>query len=193
MLIIGITGTLGSGKGTVVNYLVKNRGFVHFSARSFIVEEIKKRDLEISTKNMTLVSNQMRAGHSPSYITDSLYEEAKKLGKDCVIESFRTPGEIESIRNKGKFILLAIDAPAKLRFKRIVDRNGVGDVESVEELMTIEKQQMHSTDPNKHNLSACIAMADYKIINNGTIEELQTKVEEVLGLMNLLPNSTKAK
>ena len=28
MIIIGITGTLGAGKGTVVNYLVEKKGFV---------------------------------------------------------------------------------------------------------------------------------------------------------------------
>jgi hypothetical protein len=30
---------------------------------------------------------------------------------------------------------------------------------------------MESTDPNKQNLKKCIEMADFKIENNGTIEE----------------------
>ena len=45
MITIGITGTLGAGKGTIVDYLVKNRGFVHYSVRAFITEEIKRRGL----------------------------------------------------------------------------------------------------------------------------------------------------
>ena len=45
MIIIGITGTLGAGKGTIVDYLVKERGFVHYSVRAFITEEIEKREI----------------------------------------------------------------------------------------------------------------------------------------------------
>ena len=38
MNIIGITGTLGAGKGTIVDYLVQKKGYVHYSVRSFIAE-----------------------------------------------------------------------------------------------------------------------------------------------------------
>lgn len=193
MLIIGITGTLGSGKGMVVDYLVNEKGFLHFSARKFLIQKMKQKDMEINLTNMTLLGNELRVLHSPSYIADSLFKEAIKTGKDCVIESLRTPGEIESLRIRGKFILIAVDAPAKLRYKRIVERGGEGDIESIKNLMKIEKQQMHSTDPNKHNLQKCMDMADYKFVNDGTIEDLHRNVERVLGLINLLPTSTNPK
>ncbi len=44
MLIIGITGTLGAGKGTIVEYLEKEMGFDHLSVRDFITKEIEKGD-----------------------------------------------------------------------------------------------------------------------------------------------------
>ena len=40
MKIIGITGTIGAGKGTIVDYLVLQKGYEHYSVRSFIKEEI---------------------------------------------------------------------------------------------------------------------------------------------------------
>ena len=42
MIIIGITGTLGSGKGTIVEYLVQKRGFRHYSVREYLLEIIRK-------------------------------------------------------------------------------------------------------------------------------------------------------
>jgi dephospho-CoA kinase len=38
MFIIGITGTIGAGKGTVVEYLVGQKGFDHYSVRSFLID-----------------------------------------------------------------------------------------------------------------------------------------------------------
>ena len=54
MITIGITGTLGAGKGTIVDYLVQNRGFVHYSVRAFLIEEIKRRGLEANRDTIAI-------------------------------------------------------------------------------------------------------------------------------------------
>lgn len=48
MLIIGITGTIGAGKGTVSDYLVNKKGFKHFSVREFLIKEINKRKSQLT-------------------------------------------------------------------------------------------------------------------------------------------------
>ena len=180
MLIIGITGTLGAGKGTIVEYLVNYKNFKHYSVRSFLTEEIEKRNMPVNRDSMVIVANELRAINSPSYVTDQLYYKAAKSKKNCVIESIRTPGEIDSLREKGNFFLFAIDAPSSLRYKRIVVRNSETDNINFDTFIENEQREMNTSDPNKQNLRKCIEMADFVFENSGSIDDLQQKVKEVL-------------
>jgi len=73
MIIIGITGTLGAGKGTIVDYLINKKDFKHFSARAFLVEEIEKRGLENNRDSMVLVANELR--EKKAMKIDDLFKE----------------------------------------------------------------------------------------------------------------------
>ncbi len=185
MLIIGITGTLGAGKGTIVEYLLQEKGFVHFSVRGFITEEINRQGLPVNRDSMVTVANKLRADHSPSYIIDQLYEQALLTGKNCIIESIRTPGEVESLREKGNFLLFAVDADPLLRYDRIVMRNSETDRISYKTFISNEEREMQSKDPAKQNIGKCIDQADTIFYNNSTVEKLYQDVEEALKDLNL--------
>jgi dephospho-CoA kinase len=180
MLIIGITGTLGAGKGTIVDYLINRKHFKHFSVRAFLIEEIERRGLEVNRDSMTSVANELRAHNSPSYIVDCLFTRAISTGDNCVIESIRTPGEIDSLRTKGRFILFAVDADPMVRYDRVVIRNSETDKITYDTFIQNEQREMNSDDPNKQNLHACIQQADYVFSNNGTLEALTLQVETAL-------------
>ena len=180
MIIIGLTGTLGAGKGTVVEYLVSKQGFEHFSVRDYLLEEIRKRGLPENRDTMFTLGNQLRALHTPSFVTDQLFNKAIQSGKNCVIESIRTPGEIDSLRKNKNFFLIAIDADQYLRYQRVQLRNSETDNISFDIFRENEEREMNTTDPNKQNLNKCIAMADAVLLNNSTKEELFLHLEIVL-------------
>ena len=180
MKIIGITGTLGAGKGTIVDYLQDKHGFKHFSVRGFLTEIINQRKLPLNRDTMVEVANELRAKHAPSYIVEKLYEKAKESNTDSIIESIRTVGEIQSLRKLDGFRLLAVDAHAELRYERILERNSETDRISFETFKENEGREMTSTDINKQNLGACIAQADFKLMNDGSFDNLFVQIETSL-------------
>lgn len=177
MKIIGITGTLGAGKGTVVDYLVNNMGFKHYSVREYLIEQIKMAGLPVNRDTMTSVANKLRAIHSPSYIIEQLYKKAVLEGGNAIIESIRTPGEVDFLKNQGGFYLIAVDANPKVRYSRITLRATETDNISFDTFLENEKREFTTSDPNKQNLSRCIEMADLVIENNGNIPELHKQLE----------------
>jgi len=178
MKIIGITGTIGAGKGTIVDYLVNNYGFKHYSVRNYLIEEAKKQNLPLNRDTYVLIANKLREIHSPSYIIDELYKEAEKNGKNAVIESIRTEGEIESLRKKEDFTLWAVDANPKIRYERIVARQSETDQISFETFLENEQREMNADDPTKQNLAACIQKADVVFMNNEDYERLFKQIEK---------------
>ncbi len=180
MVIIGITGTLGAGKGTVVEYMVSRYGFIHFSVRAFLLEEIRKHNYPENRDSMVKLANELRALYGPSTIIERLYAQAANKNQNCIIESIRTIGEIKALRKKQHFYLLAVDADQSTRYERIRIRNSETDRISYQTFQDNEDREMHGDDPAKQNLSACISLADHVMYNNGSIEDLHKKVDHFI-------------
>ncbi len=179
MLIIGITGTLGAGKGTIVEYLVNNWGFTHFSVREFLLEIIRKRGLAENRDNMVSVANELRRFHGNSHIVEQLYLRATTSGNNTIIESIRNTGEIDGLRKLGTFFLIAVDAAPEIRYSRIQDRQSETDHISYDEFLANELRELTSVDPNAQNIRACMDQADFLLENNGSIEELHQQIDNV--------------
>ncbi len=178
MTIIGITGTLGAGKGTVVEYLIK-KGFKHYSAREYLRSLAKERGLPLVRESYHNIANELRR-QSPSRLMDALYEQAETAGGNAVIESIHTPGELRSLKGRGA-IMFAVDADIKKRYDRILGRGSETDKRTYEEFMADQEAELVNQDENMQNLSKCIELADYVLLNNGTREDLWSQVDRALG------------
>lgn len=180
MFIVGITGTLGAGKGTIVDFLVREKNFNHFSVRQFLLEQIRISGMPENRDSMVWIANKLRREHSPSYIVDCLFDKAAFSGKPAIIESIRTPGEVLSLRRKEHFYLFAVDADPRTRYERISKRKSETDQVDFKTFQENESREMTSDDPTKQNIQKCIEMADFRFTNNGSVRALEKAVEGVI-------------
>ncbi len=182
-MIIGITGTIGAGKGVLVEYL-KKRGFTHYSAREFIKKEIEKRGLPLNRDTMAMVANDIRKEHGPTFIIESLYKKAVSANTDAVIESVREIAGAEFLKDEGA-ILIAVDADRRIRYERIKERGQSTDNVTFEKFVEQEERELLSADPHSQNILAVMEGADYHLMNNGTIEEFEKEVASLLDSLDL--------
>lgn len=178
-MIIGITGTNGAGKGTVVDYLVRQKGFKHYSVRQFLLFEIEKRGLPPDRNSTRLVANELRKAHGPSYVIERLYAIAGQEHGPTVIESIRTVGEAEFLKSQGA-LLWAVNADRKVRYERILKRWSELDKVDFEKFCEYEDREMRSTEAWDMNVFKVMEMADATFTNDGTQDGLYQQVEAAL-------------
>ena len=103
-MIIGTTGTLGAGKNTINDYLVKKFNFINFTCSDEIREELKKRNLEDNRDNLIRVANELREIEGNGFIGKRI---AKKIIdqniKKASIDGIRHPDEVIELKKAGNF------------------------------------------------------------------------------------------
>ena len=178
-MIIALTGSFGAGKGCAADYLVRQKGFAHFSARSFITKEVKRQNLPVNRDTMTTVANALRKEHGPTYIFKQLVKEAKAHGGDVVIESVRAVAEARYIKEQGGLVL-GIDADPKVRYERITKRGSETDHVSFEEWRAQELNESNPDDPTKQDIFGALRESDEVIVNTDSIEALEASIDAFL-------------
>lgn len=177
-MIIGLTGRNASGKGAVADYL-KQKGFCYYSLSDVLRDFMRKRNIKITRENLIKSGNELREKSGSSVLADKIISRLDR-NNNYAIDSIRNPEEIKSFRKTGNFVLLDIISSQKIRFERIKQRNRPGDPETLAEFISMENRELKSKNKSCQQLMDCAALADYKIINNGSLQELYNKINKLL-------------
>jgi dCMP deaminase len=177
-MIIGLTGKNGSGKTAVSEYL-QSRGFSHFSLSDEIREEIQKRDQSITREMLIEVGNELRTKYGPGILAERILSRLE-LGHNYVVDSIRNPQEVEVLRRRKDFILLALEANQAIRFQRSIMRGRESAAPTIEQFIAEEARELESDNPASQQLHATLRSADLIVANNGTLEELHSRLNELL-------------
>jgi len=178
-MIIGVTGTDGSGKDTVGQLLLEKLGWPHYSLSDEIRQIARERGLDLSRETLANLANELRQAHGPSYLAERIVE---RVSGNLVVTSLRNPLECEPFRATDKFLLIAVDAPIHIRYARTSgsrDRAGESNW-TIEDLRHHEETVEMAGGEFGQQLRKMLEIADVKIINDGTIAELEGKVDKIV-------------
>ncbi|HIH42351.1 TPA: dephospho-CoA kinase [Candidatus Woesearchaeota archaeon] len=197
-MIIGITGTNAAGKGETANIL-KRLGYKYYSLSDIIREEAASREEEPNRDNLIRIGNEFRIKFGEGVWGRKLAEKLKHEEHDkIVVDSIRHPLEIKELKkieqnkyeqNKQsikKFILLSIDTPLELRFQRAIKRARPGDPKTGADFDDFKKKEEleKTSGKNVQQLSEAMKLADFHILNTGTLKNLEENVLNVLNKLN---------
>ena len=176
-MIIGLTGTNGSGKTVAAEHLTR-KGFRFHSLSDVIREELASRGLRATRENLIAEGNRLRSEFGPAILAQRIARKFR-LDQNYVVDSIRSPHEVRALREHGEFHLLHLDAPRELRYERVVQRGGQRVPASFAVFAEQEERELESPDPASQQLRATWEEADETIVNSGSIEQFRQSVTRI--------------
>ncbi len=176
--IIAILGLPGAGKTVVIDYLMKKFNWpkVYFGEVTF--DEMKLRELEVNEKNERMVREDLRAKYGRLHYASQVIKKIKALPPDTnvLVESLYDWREYLFFKEKfgNDFMTIAVFASPETRYERIAKR-------PVRPLNSEEAQSRDYAQIENLFQAGPIAMANYTVDNNGTIEDLYKQIDSIIG------------
>jgi dCMP deaminase len=177
-MIIGLTGRNASGKTEVALYLQK-RGFQYFSLSDAIRQEIRGRGQEVTREVLIEVGNELRTRYGAGILAERILRQLRE-DRHYVVDSIRNPIEVETLKKRRDFVLLAIKADQKVRFERSRNRGREGAAREFEQFVREEERELESCDPANQQLIATERLADAVITNNADLTDLHAALDPLM-------------
>jgi dCMP deaminase len=182
---IGLTGYMGSGKGEIVKFL-QSKGFKQISLSDIVRREAKNQNLDETRENLQFIGNSLRTMHGAGVLGRKVKEEVEKQkDKNWVIDSIRNPKEIFELRKLPDFHMAGITAKEEVLIDRVLARNRTEGMNSKEEIIDkLNKEKGINEPQDGQQVKKCLEIADFLIVNEGTVYDMFKKIDHFIGLIN---------
>lgn len=168
----------GAGKTEAVNYLV-NQGWPKIYLGGLMYNEMDKAGVEITPESQQVFREQLRAEHGKDFLAQLALKEIIRLReagqKNIVVDGIYSWSEFKVFKHEyhSELNIIAIVAPRKLRHHRLANRP---------ERPFTEDEALHRDYTEIENIEkgGPIAIADHYIVNDGDLDDLHKKVDDIL-------------
>lgn len=181
--ILAIVGMSGAGKSVIVDYLTEH-GVPKVYFGGMILKEMTKRGIEITPDNERAFREGIRATEGKDWVVHQAIAETKDLitagQKRIVLDGVYSWTEYKILKHEfpgDQLTFIAVITPKNLRYDRVARRpERPFDAKAIRERDHSEIENLEKGGP--------IVAADYFLMNDGTIEDLYAKLDQVLKEIN---------
>ena len=181
--ILAVVGMSGSGKSVVVDYLT-GKGYPKVYFGGMIYKEMERRGIERTAdgESEKHFREMIRETEGKDWVVNQVVDEVWDLveagQKRIVLDGVYSWTEYKILKREfpGVVEFLAVVVDKDLRHKRVGKR-------AERPFSAAEIQERDRSEIENLEKGGPIAMADYYALNNGSVAELEGRVEEVLGVM----------
>lgn len=184
---IALVGMCGSGKSVVADELVR-KGFHFFRFGQITLDIIIEKGLEVNEKNERAIREGLRKEYGMgAYAIKNLPKIDGFLQKGNVVgDGLYSWDEYKILKEKygDQLIVLAVYAPPKLRYERLSLRKRSEEDTAIRyRQLTVEQAKSRDfSEIENLDKGGPIAMADYTLINTGSVHQLLDQLKNVLSL-----------
>jgi dephospho-CoA kinase len=176
MKVVAIVGMVGSGKSEVAK-VFQEKGFAVVRFGEITDEAVKKQGLPLNEENERPARERIRKEHGmAAYAKLSVprIDTALKTS-DVVVDGLYSWEEYAFLKDYygDRFIVVAVWASLNTRYGRLGDRQ-------VRPLTPPEASSRDRAEIENLNKGGPIAMADFTIVNNGSMKDLKKYVERII-------------
>jgi len=177
--LLAIVGMPGAGKSVVVDYL-RGKGWtvVHFGGVT--MRELERRGLAVNETNERAVREDLRKRHGmEAFAKLSMEEVLKGLSKGpTVIDGLYSWSEYKFLRTQlsRRFYVVNVFTSRQIRYDRLLHRE-------VRPLSHEEAEARDFAEIENLEKGGPIAMADFTLLNDGTIENLYSEIDKLSKLL----------
>ena len=174
-VILGLVGMPGAGKG-VFRKIIQRLGFPVIIMGDIVREEAKRRKLRSTAQNLGSIMLNLRELEGQAAIAKRCITKVKNLSQNLiVIDGLRSLFEVEEFRKDfPTFIIIAIHASPRTRYKRLLRRKRSDDSPNWETFLTRDIRELEI------GVGSVISIADHMIVNEGTMTQLRNRIMQVL-------------
>ena len=179
MKVIGFTGMPGSGKTACAKF-AKEKSIPVVRMGDLVWTEVENRGLELTDINVGTLATEERKKHGFGIWAERtvpVVVEKFKTSPTVIIDGIRGDAELKVFyfHFREKFVNVAIHSNPQIRYERIVKgRQRADDVMSVDEFGGRDDREL------SWGIGNAIALADYMIVNEGTLDDLKVTFLDLL-------------
>lgn len=176
--VIAIVGLSGTGKSVATDYLKNKYQLTSIYFGGYVLEEVKKRGLEVNSSNERIVREDLRAENGMDAIAKLAIDEINDLlqkDKHIIIDGLYSFTEYIFLKNilHNQLVLIATHSEKAIRYERLANRPiRPLTKEEVEKRDFLEIAMIEKGGP--------IAIADYHILNNKDEEYLYNTLDDII-------------